>query len=390
MNQRQRFAATMHYQPRDRCCLYDFNYWDETIPAWHEQGLAVAFTRRNVGDYFGLDASLGGGVPGDWSTGLRSGLYPAFETEVLEDKGKTLVVRDGNGVIVEQGKDASMSIPMHLGHTLVDRQSWTEHYKPRLDPDTPGRLPDDWLRRVAIWTDDQRDHPVWVGGGSLFGWLRDWMGIENLSLVVYDDPAWFEEMVTTVADLQIAMLQRIFATGGRFDGCQMWEDMCYNAGPLLGVEHFKQYLVPHYRRISELCRSHGVDVIWLDCDGNIEHLMPLWLDAGINCMFPVEIGTWGADPVAYRRQYGKDLLMMGGFDKHILAQDQKAIHDEIHRLAPLVEEGGFIPFCDHRVPPDVPLANYLAYLVEARRVWGGSHESLRPMPAEQLLATARQ
>ena len=105
--------------------------------------------------------------------------------------------------------------------------------------------------------------------------------------------------------------------------------------------------------------------------------MPQWLDAGLICMFPVEIGTWGADPIRYRNEYGKDLLIMGGFDKHILAASEVDIEAEVHRLTPLVEEGGFIGFCDHRVPPDVPYENYLFYLDTVRRVWGKNHD-LKP------------
>ena len=75
--------------------------------------------------------------------------------------------------------------------------------------------------------------------------------------------------------------------------------------------------------------------------------------------------------------------MMGGFDKHILARSPSEIEAEVQRLAPLVEEGGFIGFCDHRVPPDVPLANYLTYLECVRRVWG--HEvHLKPMQIEWM------
>ncbi len=61
------------------------------------------------------------------------------------------------------------------------------------------------------------------------------------------------------------------------------------------------------------------------CDGKIDDLLPLWLEGGVNCMFPIEIGTWGADPVKYRKQYGQDLLLMGGFDKHILAKGKREI-----------------------------------------------------------------
>lgn len=369
MNDRERFAATMHYQPRDRAPLYDFNFWEETVPAWYALGLPARFNARNVREYFGLDSSLGGGEPEDWGTGINNDLFPAFERRILEDRGDLYTEMQDNGVIVRRQR-SSVSIPMHVGHTLVDRASWKKHYLPRLQSADPGRLPADWDRRVAVWTDPTRAHPVFVNGGSLFGRLRDWMGIENLALVVYDDPAWFEEMVTTVADLAIAMLEKAFSTGARFDGCDMWEDMCYNAGPLLSPAHFKQYLVPQYRRITDLCHKHGVDLVWVDCDGKIDDLIPLWLGAGVNCMFPIEIGTWGADPVKYRKQYGKELLMMGGFDKHILARSKQEIDAEIARLTPLVEAGGFIGFADHRVPPDVPLDNYVHYCRTVRLAWG--------------------
>jgi Uroporphyrinogen decarboxylase (URO-D) len=381
MNHRRRFLNTMSYKSVDRSPLYDFNYWDETIPQWHRQGMSDEVTRANAHTYLGLDASLDGGDMPYWYTGINNNLYPGFEPELIEDRGQTVITRDHTGVIVERGKHESLSIPTHVGHTLVDRASWIRHYKPKLDPDTPGRLPSDLDRRVPIWADNQRDHPVFNDVGSLYGKIRNWMGLENLAMVPYDEPVWFEEMVTTLADLQIGLLEKVFAAGAKIDACFFWEDMCYNAGPMLSPKHFKRYLVPQYRRITDLIRLHGCDVIGVDCDGLIDHLLPLWLEAGVNCMFPLEIGTWGADPVKYRKLYGQELLMMGGFNKRILATTPSQITDEIDRLAPLVEEGGYIAFCDHRVPPDVPLANYIHYCQEARRVWGKG-VSLPPMPVE--------
>lgn len=378
MNARQRFFNQMHYRPVDRSCLYDFSCWDECIDIWRAQGLPERYTRMSLDEFFGLDATLGAGSPSEMHAAVGCDLSPGFNEEVLEDLGETEKVRQSDGVIVIQGKERSMSIPTHVGHTLVDRDAWDRHYKPRLDPDTPQRYPDDWESRAEIWRDEQRAVPCGVPGGSLFGRLRDWMGLENISLVPYDDPAWFEEMVTTMADLSVGVLTRVFETGGRFDHCAMWEDMACNSGPLLSPEHFKRFLVPQYRRITDLCRKNGVDVVWIDCDGWIDELIPLWLEAGVNCMFPVEVGTWDGDPVRLRREFGKDLLMMGGFDKRILADTPEAIDAEIARLAPLVEEGGYIPFCDHRVPPDVSLANYMHYLHTARRVWGRG-VSLKPM-----------
>lgn len=369
MNLRQRFDNQMHYRPLDRSCLFDFNMWNETIPQWHTEGLPESYSRANIAEYFGFDASLGGGTHRDWDTGANQGLVPGFEPSILQDDGDTYTVVQNDGVVVKRQR-SSVSIPMHVGHTLVDRESWKKHYKPRLDPDRAGRLPGDWDRRAKVWTDPNRDHPVFVDGGSLFGRLRDWMGLENISMVVYDDPAWFEEMVVTLADLHVAILEKILATGGQFQACSMWEDMCYNAGPLLSPTHFKQYLVPQYQRITGLLRKHNVDIVWVDCDGKVDQLLPLWLEAGVNCMFPIEVGTWGADPVKFRAQYGRDLRLIGGFDKHILARSKNAITAEITRLAPLVEAGGYIPMPDHRVPPDVRLENYLHYCRTARAIWG--------------------
>ena len=363
MNNRQRLNATMHYLARDRAPILDFNFWDETIMLWREQGLPAHVTNSNAWEFFGMDFDLGA-----TGTGVEVLLAPPFEELVLEDRGEFQVAQQNDGVRVLRKKFMS-SIPQHQGHLLVDRGSWVKHYKPRLDPAYPGRYPADWDERVKVWCDPNRPDPVFLYAGGLYGQIRSWMGMENLSYAVYDDPAWFDEMVTTVADCAIGALTRVLETGGQFDGCSFWEDMCYNAGPLLSPKHFRQYLQPHYRRITDLLHQHGVDVVWVDCDGKIDALLPLWLEVGVNCMFPVEVGVWGTDPVRYRQQYGRDLLMMGGFDKHILARSRREIELEIHRLAPLVADGGFIGFCDHRVPPDVPLENYVFYCETVRQVW---------------------
>lgn len=382
MNNRQRFLATMHYQPRDRSPISDFGFWEETIPIWHDQGLPAhihySYDDSNHLEYFGMDFGID---ELSHATDIKLGLCPDFEEIVIEDQGDHEVVQQADGVRVRRRKFMG-SIPQHQGHLLTDRQSWETHYKPKLDPTHPARLPNDWNDRVQRWKEPNREEILVIPGGSVYGWLRNWMGIEGISYLIYDDPELFGEMVETVGDCIIGTLERALASGAQFDACGMWEDMAYRAGPLINPKHFKQYLVPQYRRITDLMHKHGVDTIWLDCDGKIDALIPLWLDAGVNCMFPLEIGTWGADPIQYRQQYGKELLMMGGFDKHVLQKGPTEIEAEVRRLAPLVEEGGYIGFCDHRVPPDVKLQDYIFYLEKVREIWGHG-VNLRPMLAKR-------
>lgn len=367
MTDRERFLATMNYQPRDRAPLWDFGFWKETVENWQADGLPE-FTENHhflAGRFFGMDEYQGGGLP--------CGLCPPFEVKVLEDRGDSEVIIDAEGVQLLRQKRMG-SIPRHLSHTLVDRESWETHFRWRLDPQEPQRFNADYYQRLPLWRDTTRNSVIMVGAGSSYGWIRNWMGVEAVSYLVYDEPELFEEMIETIGDCVCAAIETACRDGAQFDVVSLWEDMCYNAGPLLSPAHFKRYLVPHYKRIMEVAHRHGIQHAWVDCDGKIDELVPLWMEAGVDIMFPMEVGVWGQDPIEFRRRWGKDLRLMGGFDKHILARTKADIEAEIIRLAPLVEEGGFIPFCDHRVPPDVPLGNYLHYLYLARKIWAGLDE----------------
>ncbi|MCC6682628.1 MAG: hypothetical protein IT445_17140 [Phycisphaeraceae bacterium] len=375
MNDRQRFNATMHYQWRDRVPICDLGFWAETINVWKQQGLpgwvSGGYDTTTTDEFFGMDAYIGG-------PNVNVGLCPPFEHLVIEDRGDHELVQQPDGVQVLRKKYMGSTFHPER-HLLVDRASWQKHYKPRLDPDTPSRYPD-WDEARRCWQNSDYPRPRVISGGSLYGWLRDWMGCEQISYLVHDDPALFEEVVTTITDCIVEVHQRAFDNGAQIDACAMWEDMCYSGGPLLSPETFRKYLVPQYQRITEQLRRHGCDVVWVDSEGNIEQLIAPWLEAGVNCVFHVEVGTWRQDPVDLRRRYGRDLLMMGGFDKQLLAGGKNRIEAEIQRLAPIVDEGGYIPFCDHRVPPDVTMSNYMFYLHTARDVWA-KQVNLKPFGA---------
>ncbi len=86
------------------------------------------------------------------------------------------------------------------------------------------------------------------------------------------------------------------------------------------------------------------------------------MEVGINGTFPLEIAT-GTDIVALRKEYGKELLMIGGIDKRAMVAGPDAIRREILGKLPfMARRGGYIPWCDYLVPPDVSFRNYMYYL----------------------------
>ena len=94
--------------------------------------------------------------------------------------------------------------------------------------------------------------------------------------------------------------------------------------------------------------------------------LPRLLDAGVNVQFPIEIGTWKADPMALRKRFGKELRVIGGIDKLELEKGRAAIDAEIERRVPLMREGGFVPMPDHLITPGVPLDDYRYYIEQMR------------------------
>jgi hypothetical protein len=118
---------------------------------------------------------------------------------------------------------------------------------------------------------------------------------------------------------------------------------------------------PHYRRITDLCRSYGVHIVSLDCDGCIDALVPIWLKNGVNTMFPIEVGTWNGNIGSWRKRYGRTLRGVGGVDKRVFSSDYAAVDAEIERLRPLVDLGGYIPCPDHLLPPDAKWENVQYY-----------------------------
>jgi uroporphyrinogen decarboxylase len=126
-------------------------------------------------------------------------------------------------------------------------------------------------------------------------------------------------------------------------------------------------MVPRYKRVVELLRNNGVDIIFLDSDGNIGQLLPIWVDCGINAFYPFEVAA-GMDALAVRKQYGRSVIICGNIDKRALAKGKNAIDQELERVQVLLSSGGFFPSCDHHIPPDVPLENMVYFINELRKL----------------------
>ena len=196
--------------------------------------------------------------------------------------------------------------------------------------------------------------------GGFFGPLRNLMGVQNLCMAFYDQPRLIEKMMDQRADAIIAIAERMLEDV-EIDMFAFWEDMAYNSGSLIGPELFRKFALPRYKRVCDWLKSRGVEFIGLDSDGDAAKLIPIWLDAGINILWPFEVAA-GMDVNSVRREYGRDLVIIGGIDKRAVAIGGETMREEVDRIMPLVEDGGYLPEMDHSAPPDISWHNMYEYM----------------------------
>jgi uroporphyrinogen decarboxylase len=350
---KERFRRTMFFQEVEAPPNFEFGYWDETLTAWHAQGLPKRIKdEASAYDYFGIES---------WdSVGVNAGPMELYKHETLEETDEYITYRDAFGCVARINKHGHKSIPHFLDFPIKDRASW-QPFKAALDPNDKRRWKD---LDAALDHVRNSTRPVGVWGGSMVGVARNLIGFQGIATMQCEDPELLTEIIDAFGACAVAGLERVLPRI-QVDFCMGWEDICFNSGPVVSPEFFRATAGPWYRRIADLLVAHGCCVYTTDTDGNIMPIAEAFLDNGLNTMFPCEVHA-GSDPCALREKYGKRVRIWGGVDKMVLRTSKKAIDKELRRLRPCVEQGGFLPGVDHRVPADIPLKNYLHYLDRKR------------------------
>jgi hypothetical protein len=365
MNSRQRQIATQSFKRPDRVPLTPGGGRRSTLVAWHQQGLPA-----DIQDYNEYAYRLAGGKH-DWPKGgpgfrLDERMIPHFEEKVIEERATSRVVQDWKGNVCEISNEFTTEYLRNaidfvtrrwIKCPVESRADWVTMQR-RYDAADPSRLdpnPEALGRALA-----QREHYVALHFSGPFWQVREWTGFENLCILFYDDPVLVRDMIAFWEEHVTRLLERALRCFTP-DEVHLSEDMAYKSFSMISPAMVREYLLPTWKRWGEIIRRAGVPFYGMDSDGFIGELIPLWMEAGINVCDPIEVAA-GNDLPAFRRQFGKAMAYRGGVDKRAMARGGAVLEAEIARLRPVIDDGGYVPGCDHGVPADVSWPNYLHYV----------------------------
>lgn len=365
MTARERFRETLCFGRPDRVPLMPGAPRESTLAAWHQQGLP-----EGVHWYEYLMHVLGVDMPPrepQVDPGVSFRMIPTFEEKVLEHRDGHYIVQDWMGAITEISDEydytyirSPKDFVTRKWHRfpVQSREDWETRMRWRYDPRDPRRFPPDFEERCRALR--ERDYPVQITINGPFWQLREWLGFENLCMLMLDDPSFIEELTTFWTEFVAQVLEPLLDKV-ELDAVVISEDMAYKAHSMISPAMARRFLLPAYQRWVPLIKASGCPVVTMDSDGYIAELIPIWIEAGINCCTPIEVAA-GNDIVAYRREFGRRMAYIGGIDKRALAAGGEKMRQEVLRVVPpLLEDGGFIPGCDHGVPPDISWPNFVEY-----------------------------
>jgi len=270
---------------------------------------------------------------------------------------------------VFKGKE---SVPETIDFTINSRAAWEEH-KSRL---TWNESRVDWEAGLAA-NQVYRNKGLFVtyqAGCFGYDFVQRFAGAPTVLKAMIDDPAWVKEMINAVADLITAAVEEMLRRGFQFDGAFIANDMGYRNGTFFSCAMYNAFKFPSQKRLCDFFHSRGMPVI-LHTDGNVNQFIPLFIEAGFDCLQPLEVKA-GTDLVGLKRDYGDRLAFMGGIDARAMADpDPSVIEHEIATKIPVAKQGGgYIYHSDHSVPDNVSFEQYqrALELVKKHGLYGGA------------------
>jgi uroporphyrinogen decarboxylase len=262
----------------------------------------------------------------------------------------------------EANARARSFLPKNFNFTLLEMQpkDAVKHFQP------PDPTKNNNLQPLREEIEKYTREGIYAAPSGYFGiWERcnGMLGFVENSLYLGADPDITLEMFEKITDYKIKLAYELLKLD--LPIYHHGDDLGYQTSTFFSVDMFKSYLLPCLRRLFKVYKDAGKKIAYHSC-GNITHMIPWLIDAGVNILEPVQPVM---DLAFLKEAFGRELVFWGGIDtQHVLPHGTPT---EVREHTALVmrtlgKGGGLIIGPSQEIMSDVPIENVVA-MVETIR-----------------------
>ncbi|TVR58795.1 MAG: hypothetical protein EA426_09120 [Spirochaetaceae bacterium] len=351
----ERFVRALRREPTDRVPVFDVPnnpaLFREVLGA--ENRLSEGRPHAQLSRALGMDACM---------------VVDRFYTGIIASERDW---RDATTFLDEYGveyrvSDASWPLAMPTKPGIVSRDDWARVVLPDVREQHRYRE----IRSAVSVAHRGRSDDIAVVAGvrGAFSTMNIAMGIENLSIALYDDPEFVLEMSRALSRYWGECA--IMAVEAGADAVFIANDLGQNTGTIISPDDLRRFFLPPLFEQLAMIHETRVPVVFHSC-GNIAAVLGELVDGGIDCYNNVQVSA-GMDIASVKASYGDSVALMGNVDSTNImpSADHDAIEDAvIETLRAAAVGGGHILATDHSFHQGIPVENVRIFLDAGAR-WG--------------------
>ncbi len=200
-----------------------------------------------------------------------------------------------------------------------------------------------------------------------FSDMRDILGYENALMALAASPGPFRELLERAVDYNLALAERARREWG-IEIVATTDDIATAHGLLMRPETYFEVVGPAFQRVMQGYRDLGFKII-KHCDGNCSAVIDFWIEAGIDCLDPIDPEA-GFDMADFKARYGTKICLKGNIDCKGALQygTPEEVADEVRVcIEKAGSGGGLILSSSNTIHRGVKPENYQALLAALRQ-----------------------
>ncbi len=206
---------------------------------------------------------------------------------------------------------------------------------------------------------------VITAGCNLLEWGMFLRRMDNFLMDIYAEPQKVKHLVEALADIHMSTLNKVVEkVGDIVDVIRFGDDLGMDNNSFMSPEIYREIFKPKHKEFCSYVKKHTESYTCLHSCGSIYDLIPDLIDAGFDCINPIQTNCRNMNPATLKREFGKDITFWGGgCDTRTILNDatpQQVQEHVLERLDILSPGGGFIFCAIHNILPEVPPENIIA------------------------------